>query len=185
MRGLEDSPAEATSSLLGVHTNIGVDGNPLGDDVSQSLSDTLREAVERHGERVVLLCSFQKEESVLLDELLRIGDGRGGETPIKIATIDTGVLFPETLQTWKAFEERYGIAIEIHDASNSAAPWTGPEHCCSVAKVAALEGALANAEGWITGIRREQGPTRADTGPSTKACSSASARARTSATPPG
>jgi len=39
----------------------------------------------------------------------------------------------------------------------------GPEHCCSVAKVAALERALDDAECWITGIRREQGPTRAAT----------------------
>jgi phosphoadenosine phosphosulfate reductase len=131
--------------------------------VAQTLSDTLRAAVERHGDKIVLLCSFQKEESVLIDELLRIGDGRVGGTPIKIATIDTGVLFPETLQTWKAFEERFGIAIEVHDASNPSAPWSGPEHCCSVAKVAALEQALQGAEGWITGIRREQGPTRADT----------------------
>ncbi|MGA7704156.1 MAG: phosphoadenylyl-sulfate reductase [Solirubrobacteraceae bacterium] len=136
----------------------------LGDSPTEStLSDTLREAVERHGEQVVLLCSFQKEESVLIDELLRIGDGRGGGTPVKIATIDTGVLFPETLQTWKAFEQRFGVAIEVFDASNASAPWSGPEHCCSVAKVAALEQALEGAEGWITGIRREQGPTRAHT----------------------
>jgi phosphoadenosine phosphosulfate reductase len=128
--------------------------------VAISLSDTLREAVERHGEKVVLLCSFQKEESVLIDELVRIGDG---QTPVRIATIDTGVLFKETMQTWKAFEERFGITVEVHDASNPGAPWTGPEHCCSVAKVAALERALGGAEGWITGIRREQGPTRADT----------------------
>jgi phosphoadenosine phosphosulfate reductase len=124
------------------------------------LTDTLSEAVERHGEKVVLLCSFQKEESVLIDELLRVGDG---QTPVRIATIDTGVLFPETLQTWKAFEERFGINVEVHDASNASLPWSGPEHCCSAAKVAALERALASAEGWITGIRREQGPTRADT----------------------
>ncbi len=146
MRGLDDSPTGAVAS---------------GDELSQSLSDTLRAAVERHGEKLVLLCSFQKEESVLLDELLRIGDGH---TPVRVATIDTGVLFPETLQTWKAFEERFGVSIEVHDASNPSAPWTGPEHCCSVAKVAALEQALSGAEGWITGIRREQGPTRADTG---------------------
>ena len=132
----------------------------MGANVAQTLSDTLRAAVERHGEKVVLLCSFQKEESVLIDELLRVGDGH---TPVRIATIDTGVLFGETLQTWKAFEERFGIAVEVHDASNPGAPWTGPEHCCSVAKVAALERALGGAEGWITGIRREQGPTRADT----------------------
>jgi phosphoadenosine phosphosulfate reductase len=134
---------------------------PTGkDDLASSLSDTLRAAVERHGEKVVLLCSFQKEESVLIDELLRIGDGK---TPVRIATIDTGVLFPETLQTWKAFEERFWIDVEVHDASNASNPWSGPEHCCSVAKVAALEQALQGAEGWITGIRREQGPTRADT----------------------
>ena len=145
MRGLEDIPTDVAAGK---------------DELANSLSETLREAVERHGDKVVLLCSFQKEESVLLDELLRIGDGR---TPVRIATIDTGVLFQETLQTWKAFEERFGIAIEVHDASNPAAPWSGPEHCCSVAKVAALEQALDGADGWITGIRREQGPTRADT----------------------
>ncbi len=136
----------------------------LGDSTTAStLSDTLREAVERHGEQVVLLSSFQKEESVLIDELLRIGEERGGGTPVKIVTIDTGVLFAETLQTWKAFEQRFGVSIEVFDASNASAPWSGPEHCCSVAKVAALERALEGAEGWITGIRREQGPTRAQT----------------------
>ncbi len=40
-------------------------------DPALSLTHTLREAA-RHGERAVLLCSFQKEESVLLDELLRL-----------------------------------------------------------------------------------------------------------------
>ena len=78
-------------------------------------------------------------------------------------TIDTGVLFEETMQTWRAFEERFGVKIEVQDASSPEQPWSGPEHCCSVAKVAALESSLAGAEGWITGIRREQGPTRAAT----------------------
>ena len=50
--------------------------HPSGLDPANGLSETLREAVGRHGERAVLLCSFQKEESVLLDELLRISDGR-------------------------------------------------------------------------------------------------------------
>jgi len=131
-------------------------------DPAFGLTHTLREAA-RHGERAVLLCSFQKEESVLIDELIRLG---GGSTPVRIATIDTGVLFPETLETWKQFERRFGIDVEVFDASNPAregGPWSGPEHCCSAAKVAALEQALAGAEAWITGIRREQGPTRADT----------------------
>jgi phosphoadenosine phosphosulfate reductase len=129
------------------------------EDPAGSLRETLRAAVERHGSRLVLLCSFQKEESVLIDELLQIGDGT---TAVRIATIDTGVLFEETMHTWREFEERFGIDVEVYDASNPAAPWTGPEHCCSTAKVAALEQALAGAEGWITGIRREQSPTRAN-----------------------
>jgi phosphoadenosine phosphosulfate reductase len=129
-------------------------------DAASALSETIGKAIERHGERAVLLCSFQKEESVLLDELLRIS---GRPDPVRIVTIDTGVLFEETLQTWRAFEERFGVKVEVYDASNSEQPWSGPEHCCSTAKVAALERALAGAEGWITGLRREQGPTRAAT----------------------
>jgi phosphoadenosine phosphosulfate reductase len=134
-------------------------------DPGLSLTHTLREAA-RHGQRAVLLCSFQKEESVLLDELLRLNEEMTPAAPsaaVRIVTIDTGVLFEETLHTWRAFEERFGVKIEVRDASSHGAPWSGPEHCCSVAKVAALESSLAGAEGWITGIRREQGPTRAKT----------------------
>jgi phosphoadenosine phosphosulfate reductase len=127
-------------------------------DPAPSLTHTLREAA-RHGEQAVLLCSFQKEESVLLDELLRLDQGTG--RAVRILTIDTGVLFEETMKTWRAFEERYGVKIEVFDASSPGEPWSGPEHCCSAAKVAALERALDGAQGWITGIRREQGPTRA------------------------
>ena len=43
-------------------------------DPALSLTHTLREAA-RHGGSAVLLCSFQKEESVLLDELLRLRPG--------------------------------------------------------------------------------------------------------------
>jgi phosphoadenosine phosphosulfate reductase len=131
-------------------------------DPALSLTHTLREAA-RYGRRAVLLCSFQKEESVLIDELVRLDQGTG--RTVRIVTIDTGVLFPETLQTWRAFEERFGVSIEVFDASNPDAPWSGPGHCCSEAKVAALERALDGADAWITGIRREQGPTRADAQP--------------------
>ena len=137
-------------------------GQPQGSaavDPGLSLTHTLREAA-RHGEQAVLLCSFQKEESVLLDELMRLDQGTG--PAVRIVTIDTGVLFEETMKTWRAFEERYGVSIEVFDASSPDVPWSGPEHCCSVAKVAALEQALDGAEAWITGIRREQAPTRAD-----------------------
>jgi phosphoadenosine phosphosulfate reductase len=128
-------------------------------DPAAGLAQALGEAVRRHGERAVLLCSFQKEESVLIDELLRLGDGSTGG--VRIVTIDTGVLFEETRTTWQQFEQRFGVSIEAQDASGPGGPWTGPEHCCSAAKVAALERALSGAEAWITGIRRAQGPTRA------------------------
>jgi phosphoadenosine phosphosulfate reductase len=122
-------------------------------DLTTGLDHALAEAGERHGDRLVLLCSFQKEESVLVDAVSRVA-------PLtRVVTIDTGVLFPETLATWRAFEERYGVPIHVEDASGH---WTGPDLCCGAAKVAALERALSGAEAWVTGIRREQSPTRAD-----------------------
>jgi phosphoadenosine phosphosulfate reductase len=120
--------------------------------VAGSLTETLRRAAAH--ERLVLLCSFQKEESVILDELLALAPH------VRVVTIDTGVLFEETVATWRAFEEHFGVTIEAEEARGD---WTGPEHCCGAAKVAALERALAGAGAWITGLRREQGPTRAGT----------------------
>jgi phosphoadenosine phosphosulfate reductase len=119
-----------------------------------SLTETLRQAAAH--ERLVFLCSFQKEESVILDELLAVAPH------VRVVTIDTGVLFAETLATWRAFEERFGVRIEVEEAIGPT-PWTGPEHCCGTMKVAALERALAGADAWITGLRREQGPSRAAT----------------------
>ncbi len=118
-------------------------------------TQVLAEAVERHHPNLVMLCSFQKEESVLIDELVRIAPDA------RIVTIDTGVLFPETLATWRAFEERFGVDVAIEDATGD---WSASQ-CCGDAKVAALERALAGADAWITGIRREQGPTRATAEP--------------------
>lgn len=121
---------------------------------AESLTETLRQAAAH--ERLVLLCSFQKEESVILDELLALAPH------VRVVTIDTGVLFDETLATWRAFEERFGVEIEVQEAFGTP-PWTGPEHCCGTQKVAALERALSGADAWITGLRREQGPSRAGT----------------------
>jgi phosphoadenosine phosphosulfate reductase len=117
-----------------------------------NITEVLSEAVERHHPRLVMLCSFQKEESVLVDELVRIAPDA------RIVTIDTGVLFAETLATWRAFEQRFGIDVEVQDATGD---WTAA-NCCGAAKVEALERALEGADAWITGIRREQSPTRAD-----------------------
>jgi phosphoadenosine phosphosulfate reductase len=85
----------------------------------------------------------------------------GGRGPLHAFTIDTGVLFPETVATQRVFEQRFpAIAIDVIDARSPDAPWTA-QRCCGEAKVVALEKALSDVDAWITGIRREQGPTRA------------------------
>jgi phosphoadenosine phosphosulfate reductase len=111
-------------------------------------------AVERFHPRLTLACSFQKEESVLVHMLSQI------EPSARVFTIDTGVLFPETLETWKRFEARFGLTMEVFDARSPDTPWT-LERCCSASKVDALERALGEVDAWVTGIRREQAPTRA------------------------
>ena len=120
-----------------------------------SAQEVLAYAAERHHPRLVMACSFQKEESVLIDMLTEI------QPAARVFTIDTGVLFPETHRVWRAIEERYGLKVEVEDASSlDGRPWTA-ERCCGEHKVAALERALEGVEAWITGIRREQAPTRA------------------------
>jgi phosphoadenosine phosphosulfate reductase len=111
-------------------------------------------AVEQFHPRLTMACSFQKEESVLVHMLMAI------EPAARVFTIDTGVLFPETLETWKRFEDRFGVGVEVLDARSPGEPWTAA-HCCGEAKVDALEQALEGVDAWITGIRRQQGPTRA------------------------
>jgi phosphoadenosine phosphosulfate reductase len=120
---------------------------------SASAEEVLDYGAQRFHPRLAMACSFQKEESVLVHMLSAIcPDAR-------VFTINTGVLFEETLETWKRFEERFGLSIEVLDARSPDEPWT-LNRCCSDAKVEALELALANVDAWITGIRREQAPTR-------------------------
>jgi phosphoadenosine phosphosulfate reductase len=119
--------------------------------------EVLAYGVEHFHPRLTVACSFQKEESVLFHMLSELTDGRD---PVEAFTIDTGVLFPETLQTWKRFEERFALPIRVLDARSPDEPWTA-EQCCGTAKVVALESALSDVDAWVTGIRREQAPTRA------------------------
>ncbi len=119
-----------------------------------SAEEVLAYAVERFHPELTMACSFQKEESVLVHMLTGI------EPRARVFTIDTGVLFPETLATWKQFEDRFGVAVEVLDARSPDAPWTAAR-CCGEAKVNALEQALDGVQAWITGVRREQASTRA------------------------
>jgi phosphoadenosine phosphosulfate reductase len=124
---------------------------------SATAEEVLAFAVEHYHPRLTLACSFQKEESVLFHMLSQLD---GGRDPIRAFTIDTGVLFAETLATWKQFEDRFPLQIDVIDAHSPGAQWT-LENCCSAAKIAGLETALSDVDAWITGIRREQATTRA------------------------
>jgi phosphoadenosine phosphosulfate reductase len=115
---------------------------------------------------VALACSFQKEESVLLDMLLE------REPEARVFALDTHVLFPETYAVWREIERRYGIAIHVYEgpslgrqaAVHGEALWErNPDLCCSIRKIGPLGAALSGLDGWITGVRRDQSPTRAGT----------------------
>jgi phosphoadenosine phosphosulfate reductase len=124
----------------------------------RTAEELLAHMVEQHHPRLAMACSFQKEESVLIDMLMRI------EPKARVFTIDTGVLFPETYAVWRQIEQRYGLAVEVRDASSpDGVAWTA-ERCCGAQKVDALNRALDGLDGWITGLRREQSPTRAGAG---------------------
>jgi phosphoadenosine phosphosulfate reductase len=120
----------------------------------RTAAEVLAHAVEQHHPRLALACSFQKEEAVLVDMLLRI------EPRARVFTLDTGVLFAETYATWREWERRYDLKVEVHEAlAADGRPWTA-ERCCSAEKVAALGRALSGVDAWITGLRREQAQTR-------------------------
>jgi phosphoadenosine phosphosulfate reductase len=107
--------------------------------------------------RVALACSFQKEESVLLDLLFGI------DPKARVFAIDTHYLFPETYAYWRDVEDRYKIRIEKFEGGNvEDGLWeTKPDLYLNIAKVAPLVTALMDLDAWITGIRRDQSPTRA------------------------
>jgi phosphoadenosine phosphosulfate reductase len=115
--------------------------------------------------RVALACSFQKEESVLLDMLL------SRDRSARVFALDTHVLFPETYTLWRELEQRYGIEVEVYQGPSLARQasihgeelWSRePGLCCAIRKVAPLARALADLDAWITGLRRDQSPTRAN-----------------------
>lgn len=127
---------------------------PPPDLEARSAEEVLAYMLEHHHPRLALACSFQKEETVLIDMLMRL------EPSARVFTIDTGVLFPETYEVWRALEKRYGLKVEIHDAlSPDGVAWTA-ERCCGEQKVAALDRAVSGLDAWVTGLRREQAATR-------------------------
>lgn len=130
-----------------------------------SAEELLRELAARFGDRMSLACSFQKEETVLLDLLFGI------EPKARVFAIDTHYLFPETYEHWREVERRYDTTIELFDgpsaeeltATHGEKLWErNPDLYLAVAKVEPLARALGGLDCWVTGVRREQSPTRAN-----------------------
>jgi phosphoadenosine phosphosulfate reductase len=123
-----------------------------------SAEEILRFCVDTFPGRVALACSFQKEETVLLDLLFAI------EPKARVFAIDTHHLFPETYELWREVERRYATTIErFEGAPVEEGLWDAkPDLYLAVAKVEPLNRALLDLDCWITGIRRDQAPTRAD-----------------------
>jgi phosphoadenosine phosphosulfate reductase len=108
--------------------------------------------------RASLACSFQKEESVLLDILFAL------EPKARVFTLDTHHLFPETYELWRQVEQHYGTTIEAFEGSPVEDKlWeTNPDLYLAIAKIEPLNRALLDLDCWITGIRRDQSPARAN-----------------------
>jgi phosphoadenosine phosphosulfate reductase len=120
-------------------------------------AELVAELAERFGDRLALACSFQKEETVLLDMLF------AADPKARVFAIDTHYLFPETYEHWREVEQRYDTTIEKFEGPPvEDGLWeTKPDLYLSLAKVEPLTRALLDLDCWLTGIRRDQSPTRA------------------------
>jgi phosphoadenosine phosphosulfate reductase len=133
--------------------------------------DILSYALRQYQSRIVLACSFGAEDVALVDIIQRIAPA----TPLFY--LDTGFLFPETYDVRDRLVARYNLSPsqvisvkslltpEAQAIQYGEALWaTDPDRCCQLRKVEPLTRILRNYDAWITGIRRDQAPTRANAG---------------------
>ena len=140
--------------------------------LSQKIEEVnaLLDSVGKDYAPVVFANSFGVEDMVLTD---LIGKNFSG---ISMFTLDTARLPEETYSLMKEVEDRYNINTKIYFPESAAvekyAAENGPngfydsialrKACCFMRKVEPLKRALKGKRAWITGIRRDQAPTRID-----------------------
>lgn len=139
-----------------------------GDD-AKGASSLLEWAYSTYAEEeIVYASSFGAEAIVLIDLIQQI------KPDAQIVFLDTGLHFPETYEVIDQIEARFpSLHIERKQPALSlgeqaeqlgAALWLrDPNQCCSIRKVMPLQETLAQKKAWISGLRREQSPTRANT----------------------
>ncbi|NOS78078.1 MAG: phosphoadenylyl-sulfate reductase [Nitrospira sp.] len=138
---------------------------------SQQPQDVLKDAIKRFAPKIVVACSFGAEDVVLVDMVHRI------DPSIPLFYLDTDFLFSETYATRDRIIQQYALkpaqVIQVQSlltpdqqaAQHGPVLWsTEPDRCCQLRKVEPLTRVLKGYDAWITGIRRDQSPTRANAG---------------------
>ncbi len=133
--------------------------------------DVLAYALERYRSRIVLACSFGAEDVALAHMMHRI------DPSAPLFYLDTDFLFPETYRVRDRLAAAFGwqpnqliqVKSRLTPAQQAAeygeALWaSNPDRCCHLRKVEPLTRVLKGYDAWITGIRRDQAPTRATAG---------------------
>ncbi|MDI4643423.1 phosphoadenylyl-sulfate reductase [Cohnella hashimotonis] len=115
---------------------------------------------------ITFACSFGAEDVVLVDMLQKISPKSD------IFYLDTDFHFKETYETRDKLAAYYNlefVRVSPLITPEEQAGQHGPElwkvdanACCNIRKVEPLTRILGQYEAWITGIRRDQAPTRAN-----------------------
>lgn len=130
--------------------------------------DVLKWAYNAYKSEIVYACSFGAEGIVLIDLIHKVNK------KAKIIFLDTGLHFPETNELIDKVKKKYpSLTIERVRPKTSLeeqSKWYGddlwkhnPNLCCHMRKVAPLQEALSGVKAWISGLRREQSPSRKNT----------------------
>lgn len=125
-------------------------------------------AYQTYNDSLVYACSFGAESMVLIDLIAKT------KPNAKLVFLDTGLHFQETYDLIDEVKERYPdleiemkqpeLTVDEQREQYGAALWSkNPDQCCYIRKIKPLEEALSGATAWISGLRREQSPTRANT----------------------
>lgn len=121
-------------------------------------------AYRRWGKNLVLSSSFGAEDMVLIDMACEVVDRP------EVFCLDTDLLFRETQDLIDLVCRRYPIRLTRYKPRLTVTEqahalgdrlWERePDQCCGIRKVEPLRRALTGKDAWMTGIRRDQSPTR-------------------------
>lgn len=127
--------------------------------------EALRWAAETFGDGLIVASNMQ--DATLVDLGAKANPG------VDILFLETGYHFAETIGTRDAVAQMYDVNIVNAAAEQSVAEQDAsegpklhdrdPGRCCFLRKVVPLRDTLAGYEAWVTGVRRVEAPTRANT----------------------